>query len=57
MLINKVFIDLIGKTVEVYVDDMVVKSKEMNGHISDLDEVFATLRKYSMKFNPTKCAF
>ncbi|XP_022891750.1 uncharacterized protein LOC111406590 [Olea europaea var. sylvestris] len=66
-LINKVFVDLIGKTIEAYVligktieayiDDMVVKSKQVDDHITDLEEVFSTLRKYNMKLNPTKCAF
>ncbi|XP_022851304.1 uncharacterized protein LOC111373062 [Olea europaea var. sylvestris] len=56
-LINKVFADLIGKTIEAYVDDMVVKSKQVDDHITDLEEVFSTLRKYNMKLNPTKCAF
>ncbi|XP_022851528.1 uncharacterized protein LOC111373252 [Olea europaea var. sylvestris] len=56
-LINKVFADLIGKTIEAYVDDMVVKSKQVDDHITDLEEMFSTLRKYNMKLNPTKCAF
>ncbi|XP_022858502.1 uncharacterized protein LOC111379372 [Olea europaea var. sylvestris] len=56
-LINKVFANLIERNVEVYTDDMVVKSKQMDQHISDLEEVFDTLRKYRMKLNPAKCAF
>lgn len=56
-LVNKIFTKLIGKIVEAYVDDMVVKSKRVNSHVSDLKEVFVTLRKYNMKLNPTKCAF
>ncbi|XP_022855981.1 uncharacterized protein LOC111377155 [Olea europaea var. sylvestris] len=43
--------------VEAYVDDMVVKSKQLNNHVSNLEEVFATLRRYSMKLNQVKCAF
>ncbi|XP_022876946.1 uncharacterized protein LOC111395176 [Olea europaea var. sylvestris] len=42
-LINKVFTDLIGKNIEAYVDDMVVKSKKVEQHISNLEEVFITL--------------
>ena len=42
---------------EVYVDDMLVKSKEEEDHLEDLKETFNTLRKYSMKLNPSKCAF
>ncbi|XP_022854857.1 uncharacterized protein LOC111376148 [Olea europaea var. sylvestris] len=43
--------------VEAYVDDMVVKSKQVNGHVSDLEEVFAKLWWYNMKLNLAKCAF
>ena len=42
---------------EVYVDDMLVKSKEEGSHLDDLNETFETLRQYKMKLNPTKCAF
>ena len=42
---------------EVYVDDMLVKSKEEEDHLDDLKETFNTLRQYSMKLNPSKCAF
>ena len=56
-LVNGMFRDLIGKSMEVYVDDMLVKSKEDEGHVRDLQECFAILRKYSMKLNPLKCSF
>ena len=42
---------------EVYVDDMLVKSKEESAHLDDLQETFTTLRQYQMKLNPNKCAF
>ena len=38
-------------------DDMLVKSREEENHLDDLEETFNTLRQYSMKLNPTKCAF
>ena len=47
----------IGRNVEVYVDDMLVKSKEEKNHLDDLKETFNTLRQYGMKLNPSKCAF
>ena len=47
----------IGRNMEVYVDDMLVKSKEELAHLDDLKETFATLRQYQMKLNPNKCAF
>ena len=42
---------------EVYVDDMVVKSKDEANHLDDLKETFNTIRKYNMKLNPAKCVF
>ena len=42
---------------EVYVDDMLVKSKEELAHQDDLRETLATLKQYQMKLNPSKCAF
>ena len=56
-LMNRMFHDQIDRNVEVYVDDMLVKSKEEDGHLDDLRETFKTLRKYQMKLNPSKCAF
>uniref|UniRef100_A0A2N9IZX2 RNA-directed DNA polymerase n=1 Tax=Fagus sylvatica TaxID=28930 RepID=A0A2N9IZX2_FAGSY len=56
-LVNKMFHDQIGRNVEVYVDDMLVKSKENEDHLTDLKETFQALRTYNMKLNPEKCAF
>ncbi|KAI5351236.1 hypothetical protein L3X38_004127 [Prunus dulcis] len=47
----------IGKTMEVYVDDMLVKALERANHIKNLVEAFSLLRKYNMKLNPSKCMF
>ena len=47
----------IGWNVEVYVDDMLVKSLDERSHLDDLQETFETLRRYKMKLNPSKCAF
>ena len=51
------FCKQIVRNMEVNVDDMLVKSKEEFAHLDDLKETFATLRKYKMKLNPSKCAF
>ena len=56
-LVNKVFSSLIGRTMEVYIDDMLVKSLKKDDHISALRVMFTMLRKYNMKLNPAKCAF
>ena len=47
----------IERNMEVYVDDMLLKSKEEEDHLDNLKETFNTLRQYSMKLNPSKCAF
>ena len=41
----------------MFMDDMLVKSKEELTHLDDLKETFATLRRYQMKLNLSKCAF
>ena len=56
-LINKMFARQIGRNVQVYVDDMLVKSLREDDHLSDLQETFDTLRAYNMKLNPNKCVF
>jgi len=56
-LMDHVFHDMISRNVEVYVDDIVVKSDLCEQHISDLKEVLQALRKYRMRLNPKKCAF
>ncbi|KAL1210692.1 hypothetical protein V5N11_030325 [Cardamine amara subsp. amara] len=42
---------------EVYIDDMLVKSLKLEDHIPQLKECFETLNKYGMKLNPAKCSF
>ena len=42
---------------EVYVDDMLVKSKEDLAHLDDLKEMFTTLKQYQMRLSPSKCVF
>ncbi|KAL0434388.1 UNVERIFIED_CONTAM: hypothetical protein Slati_2773100 [Sesamum latifolium] len=46
-----------GRNIEVYVDDMLVKSKKAADHVKDLEETFSVLRKYKLKLNPARCAF
>ena len=47
----------IERNMEVYVDDMLVKSKDKPDHLDDLKETFSTLKQYQMKLNPSKCVF
>lgn len=56
-LVNCMFTKLIEKTIEVYVDDMLVKSKKVESRMQNLSESFDILRKYRMKMNLLKCDF
>ena len=56
-LMNKMFAHQIGRNIQVYVDDMLVKSLCEEHHLDDLRETFNTLWSYNMKLNPNKCAF
>ena len=47
----------IGWNVEVYIDDMLVKSLDEGKHLDDLQETLDTLRQYNMKLNSSKCTF
>ncbi|XP_061361260.1 uncharacterized protein LOC133305142 [Gastrolobium bilobum] len=54
---NKAFEDQLGKNVEVYIDDMIVKSFDLMKHVQDLKHTFQKLRKYRIRLNPVKCVF
>ena len=54
-LVNKMFKGQIGRNMEVYVDDMLVKSTKSLDHTHDLHKVFKTLKQYAIKLNPNKC--
>nr|KYP49854.1 Transposon Ty3-G Gag-Pol polyprotein [Cajanus cajan] len=56
-LMNKIFSEQIGHNMEVYVDDMVVKSSDVPIHVNDLTDVFQALRRHQMRLNPEKCVF
>ena len=56
-LVNGIFKDLIEKSIEVYVDNMLVKAKTVRDNIEHLNQMFNILRKYRMKLDPLKCAF
>ena len=56
-LVNKMFHKQIRASMEVYIDDMLVKPIKAKLHITHLAEAFQVLKSYNMKLNPTKCAF
>ena len=51
------FHDLMHQEVEVYVDDMIAKTKEPEDHLACLRKLFDRLRKYKLRLNPSKCVF
>ncbi|RDX78073.1 hypothetical protein CR513_41702, partial [Mucuna pruriens] len=51
------FHDMMHKEIEVYMDDMIVKSKSPEQHVDDLRKLFERLRKYKLRLNPAKCTF
>ena len=55
--VNKMFKEMIGKTMEVYIDDMLVKIMRAADHIAHLEETFGILQKHRMMLKPSKCIF
>ena len=47
----------LGKNIEVYIDDMVVKSKVVSEHVEDLENIFRALRKHKLRLNASKFSF
>lgn len=56
-LVNHMFTEYISQSIEVYVDDMLVKSLTVDQHIDCLIEMFIILWQYKMQLNPAKCVF
>ncbi|XP_022032941.1 uncharacterized protein LOC110934055 [Helianthus annuus] len=56
-LMNETFSDAIGKYIEVYMDDLVIMSKEEGTMLANIQKTFNTLRSVSIKLNPAKCSF
>ncbi|GAA0154604.1 hypothetical protein LIER_43282 [Lithospermum erythrorhizon] len=55
--VNSIFVAQIGRNMEIYVDDMLVKSKERADHLENLRKTFNKLRESRLKINPEKCSF
>jgi len=56
-MMTKMFEPQLGRNMEVYIDDMVVKSKVVSGHVEDLTSIFGILRKHKLRLNASKCSF
>ena len=53
----RMFEPWLGKNIEIYVDDMVVKSKVVTEHLEDLSDIFDVLRRHKLRLNASKCSF
>nr|XP_009387002.1 PREDICTED: uncharacterized protein LOC103974012 [Musa acuminata subsp. malaccensis] len=56
-MVDKIFKHRLGRNMEVYVDNMIVKSRVTMTHLADLAETFQTLKRFNMHLNPVKCVF
>ena len=56
-LVNKMFKAQIWRSMEIYIDDMLVKSSSSDLHTADLEDSFDVLDKYGLKLKPMKCVF
>ena len=56
-MMTRMFESLLGKNIEIYIDDMVVKSKVVSEHLGDLQVIFEILRSYKLRLNASKCSF
>ena len=54
---TRMFESQLGKNIEIYIDDIVVKSKIVSEHVGDLQTIFEILRKYKLRLNASKCSF
>ena len=53
----RMFEPQLGKNIEIYIDNMVVKSKAESEHVNDLENIFAILKKHKLQLNASKCSF
>ena len=56
-MLTKMFEPQLGRDIEVYIDDMVVKSKVVSEHVEDFTNIFGILRKHKLRLNTSKCSF
>ena len=56
-MMTKMFESQLGRNVEVYIDDMVVKSKLVSEHVEDLTSIFEILKEHKLRLNTSKCSF
>ena len=56
-MMTKMFEPQLGRNIEVYIDDMVIKSKVVPEYVGDLASIFGILRKHKLRLNALKCSF
>lgn len=56
-MMTRMFESQLGKSIEVYINDMVVKSKVVSEHVKDLENIFEALRRHKLRLNASKCSF
>ena len=56
-MMMRMFESLLGKNIEIYIDDMVVNSKVVSEHLGDLRVIFEILKSYKLRLNASKCSF
>ena len=56
-MMTRMFESQLGMNIEIYINDMVVKSKVVLEHLGDLGTIFEILRKYKLHLNASKCSF
>ena len=56
-MMSRIFEPMLGRTMEAYIDDMLVKSKSWEDHIANLQDAFQLMRLHRLRLNPNKCAF
>ena len=56
-MMTRMFEPQLGKNIEVYIDDIVVKSKVVSEHVGDLEDIFEILKKHKLRLNASKCSF
>ena len=56
-MMTRMFESQLGKNIEIYIDDMVVKSKIESEHVNDLENIFGILRRHKLHLNASKCSF
>ena len=55
-MMTRMFESLLGKVIEVYIDDMVVKIKVVSEHVKDLEVIFGILKEHKLRLNASKCS-